>query len=307
MRRSSAQRSSRNAPTHPVSVPSPEGPSPGAGSPTRITVILPCYNDGALLVKAIDSIEESEPIELIVVDDSSTDAETAEILERLVAEGTNVVFRGERQGPGASRNTGLHSARTPYVFPLDSDDLAVPGALAAMADRLDANPEAAVCFGDYLEFGTHELVRAVPTWLDPFRLAHVNEYPVSSLFRRSVLVSVGGWRSFSAYEDWDLWLALVEHGYGGVHLGPGKLVYRRRLHGERMLTAGKRMHRELYRQIRNDHPGVFRDIGRLRRESDLPLHRKLLYPIVYGSRPRFAFEGRIKHWLDSRGIWTLRR
>jgi glycosyltransferase involved in cell wall biosynthesis len=289
-----------------VSVPSPEA-SRGVESPTRVTVILPCYNDGPLLVKAINSIEESEPVELIVVDDCSTDAETVEVLERLAAEKTNVLFHDENRGPGATRNTGLKAARTPYVFPLDADDLAVPGALTAMADLLDANPQTAVCFGDYLEFGTHELVRAVPVWLDPFRLAHVNEYPVSSLFRRSVLLSVGGWRSFFAYEDWDLWLALVEDGHRGVHLGPGKLVYRRRLHGERTLAAGKRKHRELYSQIRNDHPGVFREIGRLRRESDLPLHRKLLYPIVYGSRPRFAFEGRIKRWLDRRGIWTLRR
>lgn len=282
--------------------------SRGAGSTARVTVILPSYNDGPLLVKAIDSIEESEPVELIVVDDCSTDAETVEVLERLAAGGAaKVLLHNENRGPGASRNTGLQAARTPYVFPLDADDLAIPGVLTAMADLLDTNPQAAVCFGDYLEFGTHELVRAVPAWLDPFRLAHVNEFPVTSLFRRSVLLSLGGWSSFSAYEDWDLWLALVEHGHGGVHLGPGRLVYRRRLHGERRLAVGKRKHRELYRQIRNDHPDVFRELGRFRRESDLALHRKLLYPIVYGARPRFAFEGRIKLWLDRRGIWTLRR
>ncbi len=290
-----------------ASVPSPEEASRGGGSSARVTVVLPCYNDGALMVEAIGSIEESEPVDVIVVDDGSTAAETVEVLERLAAEGIEVLFHDQNRGPGAARNTGLQAARTPYVFPLDADDLAVPGALTTMADKLDDEPQAAVCFGDYLEFGTHDLVRAVPARLDPFRLAHVNEYPVTALFRRSVLLSLGGWRSFAAYEDWDLWLALVEHGHGGVHLGPGKLTYRRRLHGDRTLAAGKRKHRELYGKIRSDHPGVFRELGRLRRESDLPLHRKLLYPIVYGSRPRFTFEQRVKRWLDRRGIWTLRR
>jgi glycosyltransferase involved in cell wall biosynthesis len=289
-------------------VPSSEEASGGAGPPARVTVVLPCYNDGPLLVEAIGSIEESEPVDVIVVDDGSNSAETVELLDRLVAGGTRVLRQGENRGPAHARNAGLEAARTTYLFPLDADDLAVPGALAAMADRLDAEPQAAVCFGDYLEFGTHELVRAVPPQLDPFRLAYVNEYPVTSLFRRSVLLSLGGWRSQrSSYEDWDLWLAFVEHRQRGVHLGPGELTYRRRLHGERLLTLAKREHRRLYRRLRHDHPGVFREIGRHRRASDLPLHRKLLYPIVYGSRPRFAFEGHVKGWLDRWGIWTLRR
>jgi glycosyltransferase involved in cell wall biosynthesis len=293
-------------------VPTPEEASREAGSSARVTVVLPCYDDGTLLVEAIGSIEESEPVEVIVVDDGSTGAETVELLDRLAAGGAMVLRHGENRGLASARNTGLNAARTPYVFPLDADDVAVPGAIAAMADRLDANPQAAVCFGDYVEFGTHELVRAVPLQLDPFRLAYVNEYPVTSLFRRSVLLSIGGWNSLprgypAGYEDWDLWLLLVEHGHQGVHLGPGELTYRRRYHGERMLTAAKREHRLLYRRLRDNHPGVFREIVRHRRASDLPLHRKLLYPIVYGSRPRFAFEQRVKRWLDRRGIWTLRR
>jgi glycosyltransferase involved in cell wall biosynthesis len=289
-------------------MPSSEEPGRGTGSPARVTVLVPCYNDGLLVQETVRSVEESEPVDTIVVDDGSVDPETRRVLDRLAAEGMNVIRHEKNLGPANARNTGLEAARTPYVFPLDADDLAVPGVLGAMADKLDAEPEAAVCFGDYLEFGTHELVRAVPLRLDPFRLAYVNEYPVASLFRRSVLVSVGGWRTLGAgYEDWDLWLALAEHGHKGVHLGPGQLTYRRRLHGERLLDAAKREHRQLYGRIRQDHPGVFRHIGLYRRASDLAFHRKLLYPIVYGSRTRFAFERRVKRWLDRWGIWTLRR
>jgi glycosyltransferase involved in cell wall biosynthesis len=287
---------------------SSDQPGHRAGSPARVTVIVPCYNDGPLALEAIASIDEAEPVDVIVVDDGSRSFVTLEALDQLAADGTRVLHHGENRGLSAARNTGLRAAATPYVFPLDADDLAVPGALAAMAAELDADPRAAFCFGDYLEFGHHDLVRAVPDSLDPFRLAYVNEYPVAALLRRSVLVEVGGWRTIGAgYEDWDLWLTLAERGYTGRHLGVGKLTFRKRLHEERMLATAKRTHESLYRRIEQDHPTVFQDIGRFRRASDLPAHRKLFYPIVYGGRRRFVFERHVKHWLDRLGIWTLRR
>lgn len=288
----------------------PESKHQATRGPARVTVVVPCHNDGRLLVEALLSIEEAEPVEVVVVDDCSQEAETMQVLERLSADGTRVIRHPENKGVAEARNSGLRSAETPYLFPLDADDLAVAGALAEMANVLDTTPDAAVCFGDYLEFGTHELVRAVPSRLDPYRLAYVNEYPISSLFRRSALLSVGGWRKLGPgadYEDWDLWLALAERGYSGVHLGAGRLTYRRRYHGGRALTAAKRQHRWLYRRIREDHPAVFGDIARHRRQSDLPRHRKLLYPVVYGGRPRFAFEPGVKRMLDRLGIWTMRR
>jgi glycosyltransferase involved in cell wall biosynthesis len=285
-----------------------EGDSRDREATARVTIVVPCYNDGALVLEAIASIDEREPVDVIVVDDGSTAPETVELLDGLAKDRTTVIRHEENRGLAIARNTALEAASTPYVFPLDADDLAIPFALAKMADKLDAEPDAAVCFGDYLEFGDHEIVRAVPERLDPFRLAYVNEYPVSSLLRREVVNAIGGWRKAApAYEDWDLWLTLAEHGYRGVHLGPGELTFRKRFHGERMLAAAKRTHHALYRRIQQDHPGLYSDIGRHRRESDLPLHRKLLYPVVYGARPRFTFERHVKHWLDRRGIWTLRR
>lgn len=296
-------------------MPSSHEPEPkpgGTHGSARVTVVVPCHNDGRLLVEALLSIDEPEPVDVVVVDDYSQESETRRILDQLAADGTRVIRHPENKGLAEARNSGLRSAQTPYLFPLDADDLAVPGALAEMANVLAGTPDAAVCFGDYLEFGTHELVRAVPSGLDPYRLAYVNEYPVTSLFRRSALLSVGGWRALGSgypagYEDWDLWLTLVERGYSAVHVGAGRLTYRRRYHGERMLTAAKRQHRWLYRRIREDHPAVFNDIARHRRQSDLPRHRKLLYPVVYGARPRFAFEPRLKRMLDRLGIWTMRR
>jgi glycosyltransferase involved in cell wall biosynthesis len=277
----------------------------------RVSVIIPCFNDGRLVVETVRSVSEREEIELVVVDDCSTDAYTRQTLVDLEAEGIRVIRHERNAGVATARMSGLAATDAPYVFPLDSDDLAVEGALEMMADKLDATPEAAVCFGDYLEFGDSELVRAVPEQIDPYRLAYTNEYPITALFRRSWLERLGGWAPDAyrgqSYEDWNLWMSLAEDGAVGVHAGIGVITYRRRLHGERKLMTGKRRHRELYRQLRDNHASLFSQLLEHRRKSDLSAIRKLLYPVVYGRRRRWKFEGRVKATLDRFGVWTLRR
>lgn len=275
--------------------------------PARIAVLIPCFRDGRLAAEAVHSVQENEPVEVVVIDDHSNDADTEHALRALEADGVTVVRHDENQGPAGARQTGLKATSARYVFPLDSDDLAAPGVLGRMADALDAHPEADVCFGDYLEFGDSQITRAVPPTIDPYRVAFTNEYPVSSLFRRRVLDEVGGWPLIPAYEDWHLWMTLAERGSKGLHLGAGVVTYHRRLHGERLLTASKQVHPQLYARLRADHPRLFAELPAHRRGSNLHPARKLLYPFVYGGRRRFAWESRVKDALDRIGVWTLRR
>lgn len=280
---------------------------PETRSRPRVAVLIPCYNDGKLVGETLGSIQEREPVEVLVVDDGS-DRETLAALSELAAQGVRVIHHDRNRGVSAARMTALHNTSAPYVFPLDADDLAIPGALATMADLLDAHPEAGVCFGEYVEFNGAELVRAVPERLDPYRIAYTNEYPISALFRRDTLERAGGWREIRhGYEDWDVWMTLAENGVVALHAGEGVLTYRRRLGDARMLAAARTHHRKLYRDMRQRHPRLFAEIRRHRRSSDLGVGRKFLYPVVYGGRRRFGFERRIKAWLDRHGIWTLRK
>ncbi len=277
----------------------------------RITVITPCFNDGVLIHETLDSLREDEPFEHVIVDDASTDPHTKAVLDELEDQGIRVVHRERNGGVLAARATALEVTSARYVFPLDSDDLAAPGVLGRMADLLDANPDAVVCFGDYEEFGDSHLVRAVPEQIDPFRVAYANELAVSSMFRRSLLEELGGWGAggFSerSHEDWNLWMAIAERGYRGVHLGPGEIVYRRRMHSGRLLSTNRDQHPQLYKTLKATHPRLFEDLPRHRRESDMTARRKRLYPIVYGGRRRFSFENRLKALLDRAGLWTLKR
>jgi glycosyltransferase involved in cell wall biosynthesis len=278
----------------------------------RVAVLIPCYGDGELLREAVASIDEDEPVEVVVVDDGSTDRPTLDVLAQLAADGVRVIRKERNEGVPAARMTALAETGAPYVFPLDADDQLVPGTLGRMADLLDANPDAAACFGDYLEFGTPpESLRAIPHELDPFRIAYANEFG-APLLRRSAVVEAGGWlpdgedsKTFG-YEDWHLWMSLAERGQRGVHVGTGVPTYRRRLQQGRRMASDRSRHRRVYADLRRLHPELFRRLPEHRRRSSLSPVRKLLYPVVYGKRSRRGFERRVRVWLDDRGIWTQR-
>jgi len=244
---------------------------------TRVAVIIPCFNDGATVGEAVASLAGEEPHELVVVDDGSDDPSTLATLARLTDEGIAVVRR-ENGGLSKARMTGVEATVAPYVFPPDADDAVVPGALAALADALDANPQAALAWGDIEVWGEVETELAVARSLDPWLLTYLNDVPVASLLRRSALEETGGWSMGSGYEDWDLWLALAERGYSGVHVSRPTLRYRRR--SGRMLDDCTPEHGTLYDNLRRRHPALFAARAANRRRSSAPLRTRVAFPLV---------------------------
>jgi glycosyltransferase involved in cell wall biosynthesis len=261
----------------------------------RVAVITPCYDDGPLLKEAVASVREAEPVDLVVVDDGSTDAGTLAVLEELGRRGTRVVRR-ENGGLAEARATGLAATSAPFVYPLDADDLLEPGALAAMADALERHPDAAVAWGDYELFGDGKgSYRSPNRWL-PWTLTYVNPYPVCSLFRREPLERAGDWRGAPGargvgahgYEDWDLWLRLVSLGVGGVRVD--RAVYRRRLHGSgRLLVSARRNHRALYAELVERNATVFAMRDQLRRRERPSAWKRAVYPVLFGPRKYVPF------------------
>ena len=272
---------------------------------SRICVVITAHGEGRLVAEAVESVQEAEPVELVVVDDASEDAETSSVLAKLERNGIRILRHDVNEGVAGARMSGLLATSAPFVYPLDADDRAAPGVIGRMADLLERQPHASACVGDIYEFGSHQLVRVTPPRLDPYRIAYTNEYPITALYRRSSILAVGGWRKLGrhhGYNDWDLWMSLAEHGGTIVHLG--EVGYCRRLHGERLNQQAQRRHRDLYAFMRDNHPDLFARLNEHRRQSDLPLLKRRLYPVIYGSRPNVPLQDTLKPWFDRFGIWT---
>ena len=99
-----------------------------------ISVILPTYNNGKYIERAVNSVinQEVEELELIVINDGSTD-NSAEILEDLAGKHSCIrVITQENRGVSAARNAGLDAASGEFVAFLDGDDTFRPDAIEEM-------------------------------------------------------------------------------------------------------------------------------------------------------------------------------
>jgi glycosyltransferase involved in cell wall biosynthesis len=243
----------------------------------RLAVVIPCFNDAATLEDAIASTAGQEPHELVVVDDGSTDAATIALLDRLRAEGVRVL-RQENAGPAAARMAGVAATSAPYVFPLDADDRLAPGGLGALADALDADPDAAAAWGDELLFGRVSGKARLGRRLDPWLVTYVNEQPIASLYRRSALLEAGGWQVRSGYEDWDLWMAFAERGSRGVHVA--RVTHHYRVSDSGRFASNMRAHDAIVAELRGRHPDLYAGRRRNWRRSSAPLHLRLVLPLI---------------------------
>ncbi len=124
----------------------PTSSSSGSQSPSKkVSVIVPAYNVGALLNECVDSVAgtSSEAVEVIIVDDGSTD-DTPKVCAALGEKyGDKVrVVRQKNGGLSAARNAGVGQSSAEYVFFLDGDDFMAPGAideLYELAQRTQAD------------------------------------------------------------------------------------------------------------------------------------------------------------------------
>jgi glycosyltransferase involved in cell wall biosynthesis len=180
-----------------------------------ISVIIPTYNRSDFLKEAIESVlkQAYQPFELIVVDDGSTD-DTASVLSCYA--GKISALSVHHRGPSAARNYGIQAAHGDYIAFLDSDDLWLPGKLAAQMHFFHNNPEARICQTE--EIWMRNSVRVNPRqkhkkysgWIFDQCLPLCVVSPSAVMIHRSVFMRVGLFdETFPACEDYDLWLRIA--------------------------------------------------------------------------------------------------
>lgn len=121
----------------------------------ELTISMPARNAARHVQAALQSVlaEQSVEIEVVVVDDASTD-ETAEQVMALGDSRVRLLGTAERRGIGWCHNHVLRHSTAPFVAHVDADDLVVPGALATMVAALDAAPRAGQAYCDFVVTGS---------------------------------------------------------------------------------------------------------------------------------------------------------
>jgi glycosyltransferase involved in cell wall biosynthesis len=247
-----------------------------------ITAVVPCFNYGAWIGEAVDSLlaQDGGAPRVVVVDDGSTDPATIDVLAGL----TVPVIRQENAGLSAARNTGYRSTDTPLVISLDADDRLPPDALRRLRAPLDRDPSLGFTYGVTRFFGDWDKTMDFPP-LDAFRLLYRHIIGPVGLTRRALWEDVGGYDPafLTGYEDWDFWLGALEHGWRGEKVPDVTFLYRR--HGETMVHGARREYRRLYGMLREKHAALFARESELARASDAGPLERAIYRYFWGPRP----------------------
>src|SRR5205085_5532983 len=189
------------------------------GAPVDLSVVTPCYNQGALLIDAIASVERHAPpnCELIIINDGSRDPRTLEILELLRRCGYFILDQ-DNAGPSAARNRAISLARGRYIVPVDDDNRIREGFVQEAIEVLASSPKVGVVYGDRQDFGLHHKTQRLPDF-DLWELLKHNFIDTCSVLRKQVWVDCGGFDTdLRQLEDWEFWIRAAELGWRFHHL-----------------------------------------------------------------------------------------
>lgn len=243
-----------------------------------VSVIIPAYNAVRWLEIAVASAcgQSLREIEILVVDDGSTDG-TGELVRRLAAADARIrLVARENGGVGAARNSGIRAARGKYIAPLDADDVWHPFKLERQVARMEAGGEETglvYCWSEKIDATgrvvTHAFRSELEGWV-PRSLILRNFIGNASvpLFRAGALAAVGGYLERSEQggaqgcEDWDLALRVAERFQVG--LVPETLVSYRQV-GDCMSLDVRAMatsYRTMMQRVRARNPELGRAVPR---------------------------------------------
>lgn len=221
-----------------------------------VSIVIPCYNYGQYLLDAVESVRQQtlSNLEIIVVDDGSTDPATTSLLDKLAGEpGDLRIIRQANQGLPSARNAGIRQASGCYICCLDADDVLSPTYLEKAVAVLEEHQDIDLSYSWVQLFGDEQYIwRTEP--FDAVRLRDYNFIPVAAVFRRTAWVKVGGYDESmrQGYEDWDFWLKLAAEGSQGYLIKEALFGHRR--HGRTMTHSARSQHDQLASLIRSRYP-----------------------------------------------------
>lgn len=199
-----------------------------------VSVVIPCFEQQRWLAQSLGSVvaQTVAPLEVLVIDDGSRVPIVADPHPSIPIR----VIRVANRGLPSARNVGLMNAHGHAFLPLDADDWIEPTYIEKTLPLLDAGADVVVTglqehgerTGRYLpgcDLGLEGLT------VEAERMS--NRLFYCSLFRTSLLRDAGGYngRMINGYEDWDLWIDLMQRGANLAAVNEPLFNYRTRADG----------------------------------------------------------------------------
>jgi glycosyltransferase involved in cell wall biosynthesis len=181
-----------------------------------VSVVMPAYNAEETIEEAVVSIlnQDLREIELIVVDDGSTD-QTGLVLARLQADSRLRVVTQKNAGVVAALNAGIAVAAGTFIARADADDYYSPSRLSLQRSVLDADPRVSLVYTDFFKVypdGTLTPSTTPGNHDDAMTSLFRGNFVMHSsvMFRRKDFIQAGGYRpEWKHIEDWELWFRLT--------------------------------------------------------------------------------------------------
>lgn len=200
-----------------------------------VTVGITCYNEGDLLLEALESLfaQSMKDWECIIVNDASNHEQTNEICRQIEEQAdprVRVIWSAENGGLAAARNQAVRAAQTDLYVVLDADDLLPTTALDHIVKTFSSNPEAGFVYGCYCAFGDWQYEHRPPAQLQPSDFVDGLPFTGATPFRISTWKAVGGYPIPLSYgmQDWGFWLGVVSQGISGAFVDEQIYLYRAR-------------------------------------------------------------------------------
>ncbi len=223
----------------------------------QVSVVLPCYNAAEHLPRALMSLRAQtlDDIEIIVVDDGSTEPATIAYLDGLPDD--IILLRQANRGLSGARNAGFAAARGAYVTPLDCDDWLEPEFLEKTLAMLKSNPGAGyACAHLELEGDAAGVLRKNYNF---FEQLFLNQMPYCLMISKDVWEDTGGYDTTMrhGYEDWEFSVRLGGRGKFGV-VAPEPLFHYSVREAGMLKSLSNTMHGQLWGEIQQRNSALYR-------------------------------------------------
>lgn len=226
-----------------------------------VSVIVPCYNQGAYLSGSLESVyvQLYEDWECIIIDDGSADNSSEVAKQWVEKDGRFKYLHVANAGVSNARNVGIKNSSGTYILPLDGDDKISADFIGQAVREIEKGPaiklvySMAELFGDATgkwDFGSYDFKK----------MLHVNLICCTALYRRTDFDATTGYNinMKSGLEDWDFWLSLLKPADKVIKMKEGIFYYRRKKQS-RSAAIDPLMDRKLKWQIFLNHTELYQE------------------------------------------------